>query len=44
MSIYPKVTEQDLVQLGELAGKQKNERQNKIKKKFFKKTHGKKNS
>ena len=42
MSIYSKVTEQDLENLRKLANQQKNERAQKIRNKFLKQTHDKK--
>ena len=39
MSIYPNVTEQDLIILGNLAEQQKNQRALKIKNRILKQTH-----
>ena len=43
MSIYPNVTEQDLINLPKLAEQQKNQRADKTINKILKQTHSKKN-
>ena len=42
MSLYPDVTERDLINLGKLAEQQKNPRAAKVKCRFLKRTHDKK--